>query len=106
MRYNVVETHDKPTDIDIQASGSKECAKAMMFMRALVEVSDETPEPEAAPAHGHMVITMDNLAEALAILNQRKRCKLEFYKFIRRITTMGMKEAKEWTDAHFDRWHK
>ncbi len=69
-------------------------------------LNGEPSKEQATDHYGSKAITMDNMAEALAILNQRKGCKIEFIKFIRRISGMGIKEAKEWTEAHFDRWHK
>jgi ribosomal protein L7/L12 len=101
MRLRVESTQGIPVTIDVQANGHPECKTAIAFMEGFLK---EHKEPDKNP-HGNTVITMDNLAEALAILNQRKSCKIEFIKFIRRITGMGVSEAKEWVEAHFDRWH-
>jgi len=101
MRLRIDANQGFTTAIDIQANGHPECKKAMSFMEGLLrDEKDDKPNP-----HGDKAITMDNLAEALAILNQRKSCKIEFIKFIRRITGMSVSEAKDWVEAHFDRWH-
>jgi len=104
MRYNVVEDNDNITLISIQADTQKECAKAMAMMRTMFDVETTPVNPG--------VITLDNMAEALAILNQSKKDlgnrsqRLEFFKFIRRITDMSPKVAHEWVDTHFKRWAK
>lgn len=104
MRLRVDATQGITTAIEIEAAGHPECKTAMSFMEGFLK--GEAKKAKKTNPYSDQVITVDNLAEALAILNQRKGCKIEFIKFIRRITGMGIKEAKEWTEAHFDRWHK
>lgn len=102
MKLQIESTQGIPIVIDVQANGHPECKTAIAFMEGFLKGTK--PDAKKNP-YGDTVITMDNLAEALAILNQKKSCKIEFIKFIRRITGMSIREAKDWTEAHFDRWH-
>lgn len=101
MKLRVESTQGIPVMIDVQASGHPECKTAIAFMQGFLKEN----KPKKKNPYGDQVITVDNLAEALAIINQRKNCKIEFIKFIRRITGMSISEAKQWVEAHFDRWH-
>ena len=105
MKLNIDTKNDKLVLLDIEAKGEREVESALSFLRGfLTNEESQAAAKQQQDAYGNNIVTLDNMAEALAILNQDKNSRLELAKFVRRITNMSLKESRDWVDAHFTRW--